>query len=105
MLSYRSASNELQIRISILSQVGSIAELVAFESRVRDHRRIVGTERRTGELQIQPRRGSCFQHPRAESGVGTDTSANRYELHSRPLGGPNRLLHQNVDDGFLERGA
>jgi len=45
-------SNELQIRISILTEVGSISDPIAFQRCIGDHRCIIGAEQGTGQIQI-----------------------------------------------------
>src|SRR6202035_2278912 len=98
-------SNQFQIWISILVELGSISQQEALQSGVSDHRRVIAAKRWTGQLQIQSSNGGCLGHFCAKPRICTNASTDGDQIHSNTFGCPNRLLHQNIDDGFLKRGT
>ena len=78
---------------------------VAFKCRIRNHGCVIGAERWISQLQFQSGSGNASVIFERSREFAADATAHSDQIHSGSLGRPNRLLHQDVDDGFLKRGA
>src|SRR5690606_4174633 len=72
---------------------------------VADHRCVVGAHRRFGEVETDAETIALRLHAFAQAGVAAYATTDRDDALPQGARGTDRLAHEHIDHGFLERRA